>query len=324
MAGVANQVVMLALLGTLSLTPATAALIAFEMGFVGAATAPSGYALIIALSTNKRLGLMLGLTMLGYGIGVTSMPIVVEKLIALLGWRDAYKAMAAIAGILGGLAIVLGVGRNVVGKTARAASAVDYAGVPFVIALRDYRFWIIFCTATMLALSGFGVSAHLAAIAADRGLSAAGAATTVATFGVGLFVGRVGAAVLMDRIFAPFVAIAMALLGGLGLLTLNFVSADEVSLMFVAAFLMGLLTGSEGDTIPFMTRRYFGKHSFGAIFGFMVGAMGLGGIIGPLAFGWTFDTQGAYALILQLTAALCATSAFLFLFMGPYRYPEDS
>jgi MFS transporter, OFA family, oxalate/formate antiporter len=319
-AGVLNQVVMLALMGAIPLSPGLATIIAFEIGFIGAATAPSGYGLIIALSTNRRLGLMLGLTMLGYGLGVTLMPLIVERLISSLGWRDAYIAMAGIAGVLGGAAIVLGVGRSVPGKAARDGATGNYPGVQFAGAIRDHRFWIIVATAVMLAFSGFGVTAHLAAIVTDKGLNPAAAASVVATFGAGLFAGRVGAAILMDKVFAPHVALAMSLLGGAGLLTLNFVSAGQTLLMFLAAFLMGLLTGGEGDTVPFLTRRYFGKHSFGAIFGVIVGSMGLGGIVGPLAFGWTFDREGSYSIILILAATLCAISSVCFLFLGSYRY----
>jgi MFS transporter, OFA family, oxalate/formate antiporter len=324
--GIAAVVLGLLLLSMARLDPLQAAIVTFFIGFLGAATAPSGYVLVLALSTERRLGLVLGLAMLGYGAGVIGAPLVAQQLIAAFDWRGAYLILAGLAAALGGLAMLLGVGRGLAGRSKRkttGAGVGDGSGISLAAAVRDYRFWIVAFTAMMLATAGFGVTAHIAAIFSDRGLSAQTAAQLAGSLGAGMFVGRVAAAILMDRIFAPLVATGCSILGAIGLYMLFAISVEQTPLLFAASFLVGLLTGSEGDTVPFLARRYFGTRSFGGIFGCFVGFMGIGGIIGPFALGWTFDLTGSYSPALSACIGACGISAVLFLLLGPYRYPAN-
>ena len=44
-------------------------------------------------------------------------------------------------------------------------------------------------------------------------------------------------------------------------------------------------------------REYFGRDSFGKMFGILMGFGSIGGIIGPTLAGWSFDTVGSYNTI---------------------------
>jgi MFS transporter, OFA family, oxalate/formate antiporter len=101
---------------------------------------------------------------------------------------------------------------------------------------------------------------------------------------------------------------------------LSILTADQSTLLFAAALMTGLLLGSEGDTMPYLTRRYFGLISFGAIYGCVIGLAAIGGMVGPLIFGRTFDVTGNYDLILRLGAVIVIVSGLLLLLLGPYRY----
>src|SRR5215831_347843 len=70
----------------------------------------------------------------------------------------------------------------------------------------------------------------------------------------GVFVGRLGCGYLLDRIFAPYVAVGFfgAAALGIGLLW----SGVGGSLVFVAAMLLGLLVGAELDLMAYMVSRY--------------------------------------------------------------------
>lgn len=321
--GIVGLAAGLLLMSNLDLTPWQAAGLALAIGFVGSATAPSGYILILTKIASRRLGLVLALAMLGYGAGVTLSPIMGQLLIDGLGWRGAYGALAGLAALLGGAALLLGIGRGASPSTEApsAGEAEAVIGLTLREALRDYRYWIIGATALMLAVAGFGMTVHIVAILSDRGMTALVAAQAAGALGGGMFIGRVIAAVLMDRIFAPFVAIACTLLGGLGLFLVWTMPVDQAFALFAAAFLIGLLTGSEGDTMPFLTRCYFGTRSFGAIYGSIIGIAATGGIIGPYAFGWTFDRTGSYDSMLIVCMGLCAFSVLLFGLLGRYRFP---
>jgi len=51
-------------------------------------------------------------------------------------------------------------------------------------------------------------------------------------------------------------------------------------------------------------REFFGRRNFGAIHGFMIGVMALGGIAGPPLAGWVFDNWQNYQPIWFVFAGL--------------------
>ena len=46
----------------------------------------------------------------------------------------------------------------------------------------------------------------------------------------------------------------------------------------------------------------------------------LGGVLGPVAYGISFDRTGGYSLIMQIAAGACALCAASVLLLGPYRF----
>ena len=48
---------------------------------------------------------------------------------------------------------------------------------------------------------------------------------------------------------------------------------------FIAAFLVGLGMGAEGDIIAYLISRYFGLRAFGEIYGYAFSAFTLGGVL---------------------------------------------
>jgi nitrate/nitrite transporter NarK len=93
-------------------------------------------------------------------------------------------------------------------------------------------------------------------------------------------------------------------------------------LAFVAAVLVGLGQGAEFDILPYAISRYFGLHAFGEIYGYSFAAMTLGGALGPLLMGVSFDATGSYSLALVSFAVASFTAAGLMLGLGPYRVWE--
>src|SRR5262249_57360111 len=91
------------------------------------------------------------------------------------------------------------------------------------------------------------------------------------------------------------------------------------SLAFVAAFLVGLGMGAEGDIIAYLVSRYFGLRAFGEIYGYAFAAFTLGGVAGPLFIGVSFDATGSYGLALSVFVVATLSAAGLMTRLGPYR-----
>ena len=111
---------------------------------------------------------------------------------------------------------------------------------------------------------------HLAPFATDRGLGGDVAATAAGIVGAGLAISRVGAGFILDRVFAPLVGLSAFVLGAAGFLLL-IVMPNSPALLLLSALLLGVSTGTEGDLIPYMARKYFGKRAHSSTWGYACG-----------------------------------------------------
>lgn len=131
---------------------------------------------------------------------------------------------------------------------------------------------------------------YLSSIGVSRSLSSL-VAMAIPLTSIG---GRFGLGWLGDRLNRKrlvTVAFAMISLG-----TLSFGYASNTSTWLLVSFFILFGIGYGGTTVlrPSLTREYFGRTSFGAVLGFMVGINMVGNFLGPLLAGWTFDNWGSY------------------------------
>ena len=68
-------------------------------------------------------------------------------------------------------------------------------------------FWILICIFSLAGASVHGAVLHMSAIFTDRGVTAERAAMATSLVGAAVIVGRLGSGYLLDRFFAPRVAI---------------------------------------------------------------------------------------------------------------------
>jgi MFS transporter, OFA family, oxalate/formate antiporter len=299
----------------------------FVVGVAGSGTSMVGYAGVLPQWFDKRLGLALGVAGLGAGAGVGLSPFIATQLVSQFGWRGAYAALAALALAGGLLAYALlrlrrgevpPLASRAATASARAVEAAAAPGISRADALRDPRFWLLLAVTFIVPFAILGIALHGAALFIDRGLTAAQAATGAAVAGLGAIIARVGVGALLDRWHAPLVAAVIFVAAGAGLVVNAW--ATTFALLCIGTFLGGVAMGAEGDLLPFMIRRYFGLRAFGSLFGIQYAAYALGGVLGPIAYGYTFDHFATYSAIMLACAAACGASALAILWMGPYRF----
>ncbi len=105
-------------------------------------------------------------------------------------------------------------------------------------------------------LTGASVHAavlHMPALLSDRGLSLERAALASSVIGLSLLTGRLVCGYLLDRLFAPRVAMFFFGASALGMAVLWAGSTGSVAL--AAAFFVGLGMGAESDIIAYMISR---------------------------------------------------------------------
>ena len=189
--------------------------------------------------------------------------------------------------------------------------------ISFTNLLKDKVFWIIYAAIAMLTFSLFGLMLHFVPMLIDRGMEDMTAALAASALGTTVVVARVGVGFLLDKIFAPKLAMVCILISTVGVIILSTGAAGQLA--FLAAILLGFSIGAELDLLAYLTTRYFGLGSFGMVYGVLFSGFLLGVSTGPLAFGYSFENYGSYINILMISVVILISAASLMLLMPQYR-----
>jgi len=290
--------------------------------------APVPYGVVISHWFNRYRGLALGLSMMGIGIGSVVVPIFSQHLIDMFGWRSAFAIFGG-AVLLVPLPVIAAWLQN--DPQQRGLRPDGDEGIPLShlppqdkhgLSWREIwkspTFWLLICIFSLTGASVHGVVLHIAAIFTDRGVSAAGAATATSLVGAAVVIGRLASGYLLDRIFAPHVAILFysATMVGIAILC----TGAHGNLALVAAFLAGLGMGVEVESMGYMISRYFGLAAFGAAYGVAFGAFMISGSAGVFLMGAGYDRFHSYAVPLVSFCVAMVLALILLTRLGRYRY----
>jgi MFS family permease len=283
------------------------------MGIVGNGTAQMAYSRAVSSWFDARRGMALAMVMSGGAIGAMVWPPAAEALIQYAGWRAA-------CAILGGLVVAIGL--PAAGLFLRERPSTRYgsrvpAQAAIADALRSRAFWIVVIVLFLTSIAQNGALTHMAALLTDRGVSPTRAATALAAMGGASLAGRFVTGWLLDRFFAPRVALVLLTAAAVGTLVLS--GAHSFAIGTVAAVLIGLGMGGEADVTPYVLLRYFGLKSFATLYGLTWTAYAIAGAIGPVLMGEVFDATASYTTLLVILAVVTASAASLMQLLP--RYP---
>jgi sugar phosphate permease len=298
------------------------------MGLVGGGSATLPYSGVVSHWFDRRRGLALSLALAGAGLGSLIVPPVVQSLISVVGWRKAYLLMGGTIALVTAPVVSLFLkeeprlmGLLPDGETVESAPPEKVVGqeqgISFNEALRSGTFWVICIAFFFVAASAIGCLIHLVPMLTDRGAASQSAAMATALLGGASLVGGVIAGYLLDRFFASYVTISFFIGTALGIFCLW--SGAVGGLAFIAAFLIGLGMGAAGQIIPYLISRYFGLCSFGEIYSYALISFSLGGVVGPLLMGLSFDSTGSYSFGLAAFLLITLIATVLMSRLGPYR-----
>jgi len=294
--------------------------------------APVTYGVVISHWFNRHRGLALGLSMMGIGVGSVVVPILSQRLITGFGWRAAFA-------IFGGAVILLPLpivaaflqndpsqrGLQPDGDEKDQVSRLqppDKQGLTWHEIWHSPTFWILICIFSLAGASVHGAALHMSAIFTDRGVTAERAAIATALVGTAVMLGRVTSGYLLDRLFAPRVAILFYGATALGIAILCAGTSGPIAL--VASFLVGLGMGAEVESMAYMMTRYFGLHAFGTAYGHAFGAFMLSGAAGVFLMGAGFDRFHSYTVPLASLGVAMVLALVLLSRLGPYRYGVEA
>jgi MFS family permease len=287
------------------------------VAFVGAGSGTIAFTKIIGATFQKHRGIALGITMTGIGCSAAVLPPLLSEVIAAHGWRAGYFALALVP-LFGALATAVLIPRRLPLETPasgqpRSASTRASGSGPWV---RSRVFWIMAATFAIMSLSFAGLLPHFVPMLTDAGLSPVAAGRVAGEIGLAVIASRLLVGYLMDRTFAPGIAIGVCVIaaGGAVLFIANGTSSASLT-----AIALGVAIGSELDLMGFLIAKYFNLAEFGRVYGWLYCAFALGSGLGPLWVGALRDATGAYTLPLALCACGLIAACVGFLLLPRYR-----
>lgn len=158
-------------------------------------------------------------------------------------------------------------------------------------AMKTWALWLLCATYFLRTTASSAITVHQIPLLMDMGISAPEAAAALGLLAFLSLPGRVLFGWLGDRFDKRYLLIISFILQGIGLVILmNAISMLQVY-FYLAVY--GLGYGSAPLTIS-MTGEYYGRKSFASLRGFARFFRSLGGMVGPVLAGYTFDVTGSY------------------------------
>jgi MFS family permease len=236
-------------------------------------------------------------------------PLIATGIIAVFGWRSSYL-------IIGGLTLMIlvaaaqvlrrdpmGIGLLPDGGSCDPCDAgVEERSMSLRAVAHSSQFWTICVAEFVIFFCLLTVIVHIVPHATDLGLPPASAAGVLSTIGGVSMVGRLVMGATNDRIGGKrsLIICFIVLLCGLFLLQI----AKQVWMLFFFAAIYGFAHGGFFTVISPTVAELFGTSSHGLLFGIVLFIGTLGGAIGPLIAGHTFDVTGSYRIIFGLLTGL--------------------
>lgn len=292
------------------------------MALLGAGATPITWTRAIAASFVRLRGLALGLTLTGTGICAMFTPALATWMVQEFGWRGAYIGLGLLPLLIAAPLVLVGFKP----KSIRPAPSADNtpAEQPWGLTLREamhsYKFWVLCVSTFCVYMAVSGISPNLIPSLTDKGLDPLLAAKISGLFGFAIILGRLVVGALIDRLWAPGVAVGALVLPVIGC----FILAGDPSLAWIriAVLLIGFAAGAELDLMAFLVARYFGLRHYSKIYSILYALLAVGSGTAPMLFASVYDRTKSYDISFLTAATLFTLSALSVLAMG--RYPKQT
>jgi MFS family permease len=275
----------------------------------------------------QRRSMMTGIVFAGTGFGMLVFPPLINWLLSSYDWHLTLIVLSIIIFVVSILAaVLLRSDPSKVGQVAYGADSIKSEGSEFNYgsftlkeAMLTKEFWL-FCLALLCyGFCFFALQVHIAAYATDRGISPGDAATIMAVIGGATIVGQIGLGSIGDKI-----GYKKAFLIGVICITIavfTLMAAKQLWAFYFSGIFLGLAFGNCSTQESPIAAWLFGLGSHGVILGVFACAFTVGAAIGPLLFGYVFDSTGSYQLAFWIAEVFSIAAIVLTLFL---RQPSES
>jgi MFS family permease len=187
-------------------------------------------------------------------------------------------------------------------------------------AIHTRAFWHLALAMLFQLLIVNAVTTHMMPYLSSIGVARTTASLIASAVPLSSVIGRLGFGWSSDRIDQRYIMATGYALMGLGLLCFTLAAFWDTLLLFLAVPLFSIGFGGNATVRASVVRNYFGRKSFGAIHGLVMGLAVVGTITGPPLAGFVFDTWGSYdGIWLAFTIVAMAPLILMLLMSKPAR-----
>lgn len=291
------------------------------VAILGAGTLPITFTRAVNGWFDRQRGLALGLSLMGTGIFGFFSKGLTAVLIAHYGWRGAYVGLGLLPLLIAAPAAFFLLHEETPLR-AEGVAAAPPKGLTVRATLRDWRFWLMGISFFFISLALGGIGPNLEKILTGSGMDIAVVLKLTALIGLSAIAGRIIGGFLVDRFWAPAVALVILAAPAISCWLLAH-AAITAGTAAASILLIGFALGVEYDLMAFMIGRYFGLRNYTFSYGILYVFFSLGAGFGPLIYARAYVAQGSFAPALTLTSVALIAVAASFLLLGRYRVFDD-
>ncbi|MFC0249797.1 MFS transporter [Citricoccus parietis] len=294
------------------------------IGAGAGAVNPVAHSTVVSAWFKDRRGFALGILMAGLGACGVLMPYLANWVLSFGGWRMTFLVIGALCTIIpaGVYAFITKMPADHEAERQAARQRGTTAGESLWVIARKYRqFWLLSIAIFLVSSATFGLMGQIVPMTTDKGIDQVTAVSVLSVLSLSSLFARLLVGFLLDRFYAPMIGAIIFALCGVGVFFM--ITSTSVGLLFLGAVLIGLGLGAEGDVAAYMCSRYFPKHSYGRVLGFVYFLYAQGSAFGIFLLGQIHGATGSYQSGALPIIGLVAVGIVCLLFMGPYRFTLD-
>ena len=274
----------------------------------------------------RNAGIAIGIMACGFALGSLLVPVVV-RLIDVYDWRTAIFILAVLTFALGvPLSLLFRYKPEQYGylpdgdqNNTAIPSEEPVPGQALEVevdigvkeALKSRAFWHIGLAMALLFLPLSAVVVHVMPYLSSVGIARSTSTMVATAIPLVSIIGRLSSGWLADKFNKTQIAAGFIILVSLGLLFFSYVLDERMWPLIPFIILFGIGWGSNLPMRAALMREYFGRTNLGTLFGFMMGLVAMGGVMGPIIAGWVFDNWGSYHAVWLLFAFIVLGAAII-------------
>jgi MFS family permease len=295
------------------------------MGVSSACAGPISFVKVVSGWFNAHRGLVLGLVISAAPAAATAVAVLsARELIAVFGWRTAYRILGAVVLLIGWPVALLFMreapvtsAENPPRPDMAAAERMLPPGLTTAAAVRTRDFWLLIGVTCLICGAINGIVSHFVAWSDERGLSTLTATEALSLFSLIGPVGPILAGMAVDRVRTQRVLFIFYALPLLGLSLLVLLGA---AMQVPGMALLGFGFSAASGLLPYLVSRYFGLRSASEIFGLALGVVTLSMGMGPVLLGLGREHAGSYRAPVSLTFVALALALVLAAALRRYQF----